>query len=554
MQELGWVALAVMTSFVVNGCGDPPTDARSDGGVADGGCAVSCDDGTYCNGAERCAPADPAANAAGCVPGAPPCGDGACVEAERRCEGGCADVDGDGFADVACGGDDCDDADARRFPGNLEICDDGHDEDCDPTTLGRDLDLDGQQDARCCNGDVCGRDCDDERPMTNDGGEEICDGRDNDCDGMVDEGVTLTFYRDLDNDNFGDPDSPLEACDRPDGYELNADDCDDTDPNATGVDTADTCDGYDNDCDGMVDEDEAIRHFADEDGDGLGCGARCAEGARTEFFCEGMAPHRWVLDPSDCDDNNDLLGSPDGGCPEGPYTLTEDENSRGMGGSCDPGAPAKRISLSCPFGWSRTTPCTGTCRVSEEDRTTCRGRLYCSTCTWTVTCDSRDTRLGLLISEYVEGSGNNKALELANRGFDEERLDGCALVRHQNGAVDTERLALSGSLAPGATLVVCNPGVADASACDLVSGFVVHNGDDAYTLECDDVVIDAFGQVGTDPGESWTGVGVETRDRTLRRQCRITRGDTDGSDEFDPSLEFEGHPVDDSSGLGVDCE
>lgn|GEM_PF-4635131 len=55
------------------------------------------------------------------------------------------DADGDGSDAVACGGDDCDDDNARRFPGKAEVCDEqGLDEDCDPVTFGcRDQDDDG---------------------------------------------------------------------------------------------------------------------------------------------------------------------------------------------------------------------------------------------------------------------------------------------------------------------------------------------------------------------------------------------------------------------------
>jgi hypothetical protein len=63
------------------------------------------------------------------------------------------DADGDGVEGWVCGGNDCDDADPRRFPGNPEVCDAaGFDEDCDPNTFGdRDLDGDRFVDARCWN-------------------------------------------------------------------------------------------------------------------------------------------------------------------------------------------------------------------------------------------------------------------------------------------------------------------------------------------------------------------------------------------------------------------
>lgn len=101
---------------------------------------------------------------------------------------GLCDVDGDRHASLACGGDDCDDGDAMRFPTNLEVCDAaGHDEDCDATTYGtRDGDGDGFVDGACCNTDAlavarCGPDCDDGRATVHPGAPELCDGLDSDC-------------------------------------------------------------------------------------------------------------------------------------------------------------------------------------------------------------------------------------------------------------------------------------------------------------------------------------------------------------------------------------
>ncbi len=98
------------------------------------------------------------------------------------------DRDEDGHDSLACGGDDCDDSDAETFAGNGEVCDAaGHDEDCRPDTVGdRDVDRDGYVDSGCCNGATCGPDCDDADANVNPGAAEICDARDNDCDGLVD--------------------------------------------------------------------------------------------------------------------------------------------------------------------------------------------------------------------------------------------------------------------------------------------------------------------------------------------------------------------------------
>ncbi|MBK03150.1 MAG: hypothetical protein CL932_00185 [Deltaproteobacteria bacterium] len=61
---------------------------------------------------------------------------------------------------------------------------------------------------------------------------ETCDGKDNDCDGQIDEGVSTTYYKDGDGDRFGDPKVSRNACNRPNGYVTNKDDCDDSDRDA----------------------------------------------------------------------------------------------------------------------------------------------------------------------------------------------------------------------------------------------------------------------------------------------------------------------------------
>ena len=155
----------------------------------------------------------------------------------------------------------------------------------------------------------------------------------------------------------------------------------------------------------------------------------------------------------------------------------------------------------------------------------------------------------VFVSEYVEGSGNNKALELYSpTGLD---LSLCAIRRYANGTMTPTSIALSGTLAAGGLFVVCNPGISDASACDMTNATISHNGDDAYDLFCDGAVVDTFGRIGEDPGTEWAGGGLSTLDQTLRRKCSVTSGDVDGSDPFDPSVEYDGAATDDLSDLGV---
>ncbi|MFO0685500.1 MAG: putative metal-binding motif-containing protein [Sandaracinus sp.] len=204
--------------------------------------AASCDDGLFCNGADECMPGASGADARGCVHAGSPCSaTQRCDEASDRCgTASCEtpDADGDQHAAVACGGNDCDDADPNRYPGNPEVCDvDQHDEDCDPATFGvRDGDGDGDPDQACCNVDAagtshCGSDCDDTRPGVGPTATETCNGRDDDCDRAVDEGVLLTFYADADVDGYGTSDTSvatMQACSQPSGFVLGHTDCDDT--------------------------------------------------------------------------------------------------------------------------------------------------------------------------------------------------------------------------------------------------------------------------------------------------------------------------------------
>jgi predicted extracellular nuclease len=156
----------------------------------------------------------------------------------------------------------------------------------------------------------------------------------------------------------------------------------------------------------------------------------------------------------------------------------------------------------------------------------------------------------LLFSEYVEGSGNNKAVEIANVGGAALSTAGCSLVRYQNGASTplAPDLPLDGaSLGPGEVFVVCNDGFAQASLCDQLSSGLSHSGNDVVALDCWGLV-DVIGRVGEDT--VWGSAPTVTQDATLRRACSVQSGDTNGADPFDPALEWEGFPADTFGGLG----
>jgi len=90
-------------------------------------------------------------------------------------------------------------------------------------------------------------DCDDRDALINPNAEEVCDGVDNDCDGSFgaldcdedpncdepDASDAELWYADFDDDGFGDPNLPAKACEQPDGWVENGDDCDDDDDSVT---------------------------------------------------------------------------------------------------------------------------------------------------------------------------------------------------------------------------------------------------------------------------------------------------------------------------------
>ncbi|MFZ5477240.1 MAG: putative metal-binding motif-containing protein, partial [Myxococcota bacterium] len=234
---------------------------------------------------------------------------------DRDCDGqiGFADDDGDGWA--AC--EDCDDADPWVHPEAEEICD-WIDQDCDALVdedpmdgLAFYVDADGDgygDDATlelACSEMADrvdeGGDCDDADPRVNPDEDERCDPDDvdEDCDGLSDESGAddeEQFWLDDDEDGYGDRGTWVFACDWPDGYVGNDEDCDDAD-GGVNPDATETCDGEDEDCDRLVDDDAdgAPTWYFDDDGDGYG------DATVTMLSCS--APRSdWVEDATDCDD------------------------------------------------------------------------------------------------------------------------------------------------------------------------------------------------------------------------------------------------------------
>jgi len=226
------------------------------------------------------------------------------------CLGG--DVDGDGFkADL-----DCDDNNASRHPDAEEICD-GIDNNCnglvDEGGAEVLLDLDGDGYAgevvltACTQGTGAQPgDCNDGNPAAYPGAQERCNGMDDDCDGTVDEEpVDATlWYLDDDGDGWGDSDAQQLGCLGTSGLVATAGDCDDSN-DAVHPGAEEHCDGEDEDCDGEVDDNAQDGTTWYADLDQDGYG-----GVVSTVACDAPSEH-WLDDGGvDCNDG-DPLTNPD---------------------------------------------------------------------------------------------------------------------------------------------------------------------------------------------------------------------------------------------------
>ncbi len=162
----------------------------------------------------------------------------------------------------------------------------------------------------------------------------------------------------------------------------------------------------------------------------------------------------------------------------------------------------------------------------------------------------------LFFTEYIEGSSYNKALEIGSKTTTDINLStyGYKIEIYSNGnSTPSYTIALSGTLLSHGVFVVAHSSAHTdiLAVADQTSGSVNFNGNDAIVLKKGDTIVDVIGQIGFDPGTEWGSGDISTDDNTIRRKTSIENGDSVGTDIFNPSIEWEGYPLDTFSDLGT---
>ena len=256
---------------------------------------------------------------------------------------------------------DCNDNNASINPAATEVCN-GIDDDCDGVaddgltflTYYTDADGDNYGSSAATGVSSCSLvagsvtnnlDCNDNSSAVNPAAAEVCNGIDDDCDGIADDGLTfLTYYTDADGDNYGSSSATgVSSCSPVAGSVTNNLDCNDNSASINPA-SAEICNGIDDDCDGNADDGLTFTtYYADADGDNYG---NVASSTQT---CNG-APSGYVSNSNDCDDNNtavnpaatEVCNSIDDNC--------DGVTDEGCGGCGAPGPISGPASLCAPTG------------------------------------------------------------------------------------------------------------------------------------------------------------------------------------------------------------
>ena len=188
----------------------------------------------------------------------------------------------------------------------------------------------------------------------------------------------------------------------------------------------------------------------------------------------------------------------------------------------------------------------------------------------------------LFFSEYVEGSSNNKAVEIYNPTDSPIDLSSYSIERYSNGSdAVSDEMNLSGTINAGETWIVTN---SDTNSTNEFGYIMVElynmadqwapvypsplymNGNDAMTLSKNGTIIDIIGKIGEDPGEAWTddatagftdanGGAWWTKNHTLVRKASVKSGVTTSPILFNPAAEWDSLSINTWTNLGThECD
>ncbi|MCB9159050.1 MAG: lamin tail domain-containing protein [Caldilineaceae bacterium] len=167
---------------------------------------------------------------------------------------------------------------------------------------------------------------------------------------------------------------------------------------------------------------------------------------------------------------------------------------------------------------------------------------------------------GLMITEYIDGSGNNKFVEIYNgtdgpvslndyklEVYDSANNNSIASLSQTLNLIDVQT-----SLASGQAMIIKNAGATAA-----IQGYpwagLIFDGNDAIVLRTrgTNQVVDSFGQLNAAPPAAWTGGNITTKGTNLRRKPDVCIGRTDATDPFNPADEWLQYPNTDYTNLGI---
>ncbi|MDA3864753.1 MAG: hypothetical protein PF689_12900 [Deltaproteobacteria bacterium] len=182
--------------------------------------------------------------------------------------------------------------------------------------------------------------------------------------------------------------------------------------------------------------------------------------------------------------------------------------------------------------WSDTQNCSTNSQICDDTGTEAQ-------------CESGD--LNIYITEYMEGSSYNKAIEIffaAVPGTYD--TSNCSILIYNSGTTPNYTIPLLAyTVSTGDFHVICHDDIAlnMAPSCNQLSSTLSFNGNDTIELVCDSTTRDVIGQIG-----NYTDIwGVDV---TLRRKSTVISGDTNGLDTFDPTIEWDEFPADSFTDLG----